>query len=98
MTTIRTPVLPLVKPGSDVSARLMKKILSKTAKVGIIGLGYVGLPLARALSHEGFSVLGFDIAPAKVETLQRGESYIGHIPSNDIRHMRERRFDATSDF
>jgi UDP-N-acetyl-D-glucosamine dehydrogenase len=98
MTTIRTPAQSSAKTGTDVGARLMKKILSKTAKVGIIGLGYVGLPLARALSHEGFSVLGFDIDPDKVDRLQRGESYIGHIPANDIRHMRERRFEATSDF
>jgi len=76
----------------------MKQIVTRSATVAIIGLGYVGLPLARALSDKGFSVLGFDIDPEKVTKLQRGASYIGHIPDADICRMRERSFEATTDF
>ena len=68
---------------------LLTKIESGAARVGIIGLGYVGLPLARAFSDRGIAVLGFDVDPAKVARLQRGESYIGHIPDATIRQMRE---------
>jgi UDP-N-acetyl-D-glucosamine dehydrogenase len=66
--------------------------------VGIIGLGYVGLPLARAFSDRGIAVLGFDVDPAKVERLARGESYIKHISAETICQMRERQFEATVDF
>jgi UDP-N-acetyl-D-glucosamine dehydrogenase len=98
MKTKMRPVLDKVSPETESGRRLMSRIQARTARVGIIGLGYVGLPLARALSHKGFAVLGFDIDPAKVERLQRGESYIGHIPSDDVRQMRERKFEATYDF
>jgi UDP-N-acetyl-D-glucosamine dehydrogenase len=77
---------------------LLKKIRDRQAKIGIIGLGYVGLPLARSFSAKGFSVLGFDIDPDKVAKLQRGESYIGHIPGEVIAEMRQRGFDATDRF
>jgi UDP-N-acetyl-D-glucosamine dehydrogenase len=77
---------------------LLSKIESGTVQVGIIGLGYVGLPLARAFAERGISVLGFDVDPAKIEKLNRGESYIGHISDEVIASMRERRFHATSSF
>src|SRR4051794_26829073 len=78
---------------------LLQKINSGQALVGIIGLGYVGLPLARAFTDKGIGVLGFDVDPTKVIKLQRGESYIGHIPNESIRAMRERRlFEATDRF
>jgi UDP-N-acetyl-D-glucosamine dehydrogenase len=77
---------------------LAAKIRERTAVVGIIGLGYVGLPLAKAFSARGFPVLGFDIDQTKVDKLLRGESYIGHIPAGVIREMRSNRFDATADF
>jgi UDP-N-acetyl-D-glucosamine dehydrogenase len=79
-------------------ATLSGKIQNQSARVGIIGLGYVGLPLARAFSSRGFPVLGFDIDQAKVEKLKRGESYIGHITPDVIREMRGHGFDATTDF
>lgn len=60
---------------------LHKKITNKQALVGIIGLGYVGLPLVLRFCEVGFPVLGFDTDPRKVEMLSRGESYIKHIPS-----------------
>jgi UDP-N-acetyl-D-glucosamine dehydrogenase len=78
--------------------RLISRIRDRQALVGIIGLGYVGLPLARGFSARGFAVLGFDIDASKVEKLRRGESYIGHIDAAAIRQMREQRFDATADF
>jgi UDP-N-acetyl-D-glucosamine dehydrogenase len=79
-------------------SELKTKIGERKARVGIIGLGYVGLPLARAFSTRGFPVLGFDIDPAKIEKLHRGESYIGHIRNEVIREMRTNRFEATCAF
>ena len=64
----------------------------------MIGLGYVGLPLARAFSEQGIRVLGFDTDLAKVEKLSRGESYIGHISSEVVRRMRDQGFEATDQF
>ncbi len=75
---------------------LMSKIESGKVRVGVIGLGYVGLPLARAFTDMGIAVLGFDTDPAKIEKLNRGEGYIGHIPDDVISRMRERRFEATN--
>jgi UDP-N-acetyl-D-glucosamine dehydrogenase len=78
--------------------KLSEKIQTNAIKVGVIGLGYVGLPLARAFAERGIAVLGFDVDDAKVEKLERGESYIGHIPASVIGRMREQGFDATTDF
>ncbi|MBP3960482.1 nucleotide sugar dehydrogenase [Gemmata sp. G18] len=75
-----------------------ERIESRAAVVGIIGLGYVGLPLARGFATKGFPVLGFDVDPVKVEKLARGESYIGHIDAATIKQMRQNKFDATTDF
>jgi UDP-N-acetyl-D-glucosamine dehydrogenase len=77
---------------------LLSKIESKAACVGIIGLGYVGLPLARAFAANGYRVLGFDIDATKVAKLQRGKSYIGQIPDTTIVRMREQGFEATDRF
>jgi UDP-N-acetyl-D-glucosamine dehydrogenase len=77
---------------------LLSKIGSGTIRVGIIGLGYVGLPLARAFVERGIMVLGFDIDPLKVEKIEQNESYIGHIPDSTIRRMREHGFEATRSF
>lgn len=81
----------------DAFASLLSRINDKAASVGIIGLGYVGLPLARAFVDGGFSVLGFDVDSAKVDRLRRGESYIGHITAEVIRGMAGR-FEATDRF
>jgi UDP-N-acetyl-D-glucosamine dehydrogenase len=78
--------------------QLLEKIETTVARVGIIGLGYVGLPLACAFSDRGIAVLGFDVDASKIEKLERGESYIGHIPDSAIGQMRERKFEATADF
>ena len=77
---------------------LIKKIDSKSAVVGIIGLGYVGLPLVIRFSEEGFPVIGFDIDEDKVEKLNKGESYLRHIPSSSIDAAANNGFTATSDW
>jgi UDP-N-acetyl-D-glucosamine dehydrogenase len=84
--------------GSDHRGRLLAAIEARTARVGIIGLGYVGLPLARAFAGAGYPVLGFDTDPAKVARLARGESYIGHIPDAVVGSMLGSGFEATDRF
>jgi UDP-N-acetyl-D-glucosamine dehydrogenase len=68
-----------------------------TALVGILGLGHVGVPLARAFITASFDVLGFDTDPAKVARLQQGESYLGHVSGEVVRAMRAWGFEATGD-
>jgi UDP-N-acetyl-D-glucosamine dehydrogenase len=71
----------------------------KTARVGVIGLGYVGLPLVHVFWQAGLHAVGFDIDPGKIERLGRGETYIKHFPSDNVRVMNASgRFRATADF
>ena len=75
------------------------RLADRSARVGVIGLGYVGLPLVRATTDARFRVTGFDIDPGKVAQLSRGRSYIRHIPDAAIRPLLDSgRFQATSDF
>ena len=84
---------------TEVLSAFRSKIDAKTAQVGIIGLGYVGLPLALLFADRGFTVCGFDVDPQKVETLARGKSYIKHIPEGVIAgHVQGKRLKATADF
>ncbi len=83
---------------SDAAATLIDKIRQRTARVGIIGLGYVGLPLARAFARTGFRVLGFDVDAHKVAQLNAGKSYIKQFPDSTIVGMREKGFEATDRF
>ena len=76
---------------------LLEKIETRNAAVGIIGLGYVGLPLVFEFCRAQFSVSGFDIDSKKIEKLERGESYIKHLPSSLIAEASVR-FKATTDF
>ena len=78
--------------------QLAAKIEARTAKVGIIGLGYVGLPLALLFSEQKFAVTGFDIDPRKVKTLNEGGSYIVRIPGTEIQEAHKSGFKATEDF
>jgi UDP-N-acetyl-D-glucosamine dehydrogenase len=81
------------------SQSLLAKIKAKKAVVGIIGLGYVGLPLVKAFLKKGFKVTGFDIDARKVGMLNRGRSYIKHVSTAELRrHLSTRMFDATTDF
>lgn len=79
--------------------QLHAAIDTRRAKVAIIGLGYVGLPLSLAFCRAGFHVLGFDVDPHKIELLNRGESYLKHLPREPIvQAIRDARLSATSDF
>ncbi|MCS4534063.1 nucleotide sugar dehydrogenase [Neisseria montereyensis] len=76
----------------------IQKFADKTAKIGIVGLGYVGLPLMLRYVDIGFQVLGFDIDAEKVEKLNQGKSYIEHISSEKIAEASKTHFEATTDF
>ncbi|MFP5391329.1 MAG: nucleotide sugar dehydrogenase, partial [Gammaproteobacteria bacterium] len=78
--------------------RLLARFDSRQAVIGIIGLGYVGLPLSLRYSEAGFQVLGIDIDADKVAKLNAGASYIEHISAGAIAAARARRFEATTDF
>jgi len=78
--------------------QLKNRIQQRQARVGIIGLGYVGLPLALLFSEQKFAVTGFDIDERKVDTLAKGESYIYRIPAEEIRTAQTQGFSATSDY
>src|SRR5579871_715938 len=80
------------------SELLKNKIENRTAKIGIIGLGYVGLPLALLFSEQKFKITGFDIDGKKVETLTRGGSYIVRIPETEIQAAVAGGLRATTDF
>ena len=82
----------------DKTAELLQKIESRQARIGIVGMGYVGLPLALLFSDARFRVTGFDIDSRKVETLNRGGSYIVRIPGTEIQLARESGFTATADY
>src|SRR5271170_1930559 len=79
-------------------AEIKQKLENRTARIGIIGLGYVGLPLALLFSEERFPVTGFDIDPSKVETLNSGGSYIVRITPEEIGRARRLGFRATADY
>jgi UDP-N-acetyl-D-glucosamine dehydrogenase len=83
---------------SAAASALQDKIAARTACVGIVGLGYVGLPLAGAFNDAGFPVLGFDVDHRKVELLERGESYLKHLgPEFTGKLAKSELFRATSD-
>ncbi len=78
---------------------LMNKLRDKTAKLGVIGLGYVGLPLAVEKARAGYHVLGFDVQDEKVNKVNRGENYIGDIVPEELNRLVETGFlAASSDF
>ena len=74
---------------------LQAAIAQRTIRVGVLGLGYVGLPLARAFARHGFPVLGFDTDSEKIARLKRGDSYIRSVPAAAVQAMREQGFEAT---
>jgi UDP-N-acetyl-D-glucosamine dehydrogenase len=80
------------------SEQLKQKIEARTAKVGIIGMGYVGLPLALLFNEQGFAVTGFDVDERKVTGLNAGQSHIVRIPGTEIELARSRGFSATADY
>jgi UDP-N-acetyl-D-glucosamine dehydrogenase len=82
----------------DIARDRMERLRAHTAKVGVIGLGYVGLPLSLLLSGAGFKVTGFDIDKKKVADLEACRSYIFRIPSEDVQTAREQGLRATTQF
>jgi UDP-N-acetyl-D-glucosamine dehydrogenase len=82
-----------------VKDELIERIRAHKARIGIVGLGYVGLPLVLRFGEERFPVMGFDVDPVKVGKLNAGESYIRHIPAARLQTLvKDRQFEATTDF
>jgi UDP-N-acetyl-D-glucosamine dehydrogenase len=79
-------------------AQFIQKIENRSARIGIIGMGYVGLPLALLFSEERFAITGFDIDGKKVSTLNAGGSYIVRIPGTEIQAAQKHGFRATADY
>src|SRR4051794_32293063 len=77
--------------------QLASRLELRTARVAVVGLGYVGLPLAETFASAGYTVVGFDIDPKKVNMLRTGQSYIGHISAERVGDLvRTERFEPTS--
>jgi UDP-N-acetyl-D-glucosamine dehydrogenase len=77
--------------------QLINKLTDKTAVIGILGLGYVGIPLALRYAEVGYKVLGFDIDPEKITKISAGKTYIKHIPDEDIQAAVDNGFETTTD-
>jgi UDP-N-acetyl-D-glucosamine dehydrogenase len=90
----------MTEPLLDATAQLLAdKIRNRTARVGIVGLGYVGLPLAVEFARAGFTVTGIDVSESKVRQVNAGDSYIGDIPSSTLGPLvAEGKLRATTDF
>ena len=87
-----------LKTKSSLAEQLLNKLRLRTATVSVIGLGYVGLPLAETFAWGGYNVVGFDIDEEKIARLKAGESYIRHISSQRISDLRDsERFSATAE-
>ena len=83
---------------ADTVSRRLEGLKTRTANIGVIGLGYVGLPLSLLFAEAGFKVTGFDIDERKVTDLEAGRSYIFRIPETEIQSARKQGFRATGDF
>jgi UDP-N-acetyl-D-glucosamine dehydrogenase len=82
----------------SLAQQLHARLEARTARIAVVGLGYVGLPLAETFAWGGYPVVGFDIDATKIKKLREGKSYIGHISSERIAELvRTGRFDATTD-
>ncbi|MCA9542568.1 MAG: nucleotide sugar dehydrogenase, partial [Myxococcales bacterium] len=83
---------------SSPAVQFEQRLRDKTAKIGVVGLGYVGLPLLRAYFQAGFPVIGFDVDQSKIDLLQKGESYLKHLGTDFVRELaKSDRFVASSD-
>ena len=93
-----TPESSSLNTSVSVKDALVRKLNERKAVIGIIGLGYVGLPLLLRYTEVGYKVVGFDIDDAKVSRLNAGESYIERIAASTIKRAKEKGFEATADF
>jgi len=85
--------------GEETMTNLKNKLLSKSATLGVVGLGYVGLPLAVEKAKAGFKTIGFDIQKSKVEMVNKGENYIGDVVNEDLKEIvLSQLLSATTDF
>jgi UDP-N-acetyl-D-glucosamine dehydrogenase len=82
----------------DRTSAIKRRIEAREARIGVVGMGYVGLPLALLFTEERFGVTGFDIDSRKVETLNQNGSYIVRIPPAEIASARQKSFKATTDY
>ena len=83
----------------NIKEQLLEKINNRTAVVGVIGLGYVGLPLAVEKANAGFKTIGFDIQEEKVRLVNEGHNYIGDVVDSELENLvKERKLSATSDY
>ncbi len=101
MQTAKTSPMQAEAAGKSASRSVTEKIRSieqRTAHVGVVGLGYVGLPLAMLFSRAGFRVTGFDVDYTKVEKLNAGSSYIQRIQPEEIGQLRDRGFSASAEY
>jgi UDP-N-acetyl-D-glucosamine dehydrogenase len=84
---------------TKIEQSLEDKIAKKDATIGVIGLGYVGLPLVKTFLGVGFNVIGFDVDPKKISLLNLGQSYIKHVTTKDLKpFIKEKKFLATTEF
>src|SRR5689334_10468540 len=83
---------------SSPSVSLTTKLENRTAQIGVIGLGYVGLPLVLLFSEQDLSITGFDIDAKKIDVIERGGSYIVRIPETEIQAAKNKGFTATADY
>jgi UDP-N-acetyl-D-glucosamine dehydrogenase len=84
---------------SELAAALLEKIQSRRARTGVVGLGYVGLPLAVELARAGFHATGIDLDQRKIDQIQEGRSYIPDVSTADVMALKQAgRLDATTDF
>lgn len=90
--------MPAHLTAESYTVEFLRKVEERSLQIGIVGMGYVGLPLALLYSQQRFRVLGLDIDVAKVEKLNRGESYMVKMDPAEIRQAKENGFGATSDF
>lgn len=95
-----TPFDAAFQPQNELmmKSELVEKLRSKKAVVGIVGLGYVGLPLMLRYCQVGYQVVGFDVDQTKIDLLRSGKSYIEHISSESIQDVAGRKFEPTADF
>jgi len=89
-----------VQVETDTTARVLEeKIRTRQAKVGIVGLGYVGLPLAVEFAKAGFSVTGIDLSDSKIARINEGDSYVGDVPKATLAPLvASGKIKATADF